>query len=325
MFVSNATTGVNTVLRSLEPELRADPGCELLVTDQEYNACRNALDVAAERSGAKVVVASLPFPCAGPEEIVEALMSKVTDRTRLVLIDHVTSQSAMVLPIEQIVEKLNERGIESLIDGAHGPGMVPVELKALGATYYTGNCHKWICAPKVAGFLWVQEDRRDVIRPLTISHGANAALGGQSRFEVEFGWTGTFDLTAYLSVPKALEVMGSLLPGGWDELRAANRALALEAREILCAALGIDVPCPDEMVGSMATLPIPDSGADAVPPAIPLYVDPLQDVILGDCGLELPIFPWPEFPQRVLRVSCQAYNSSPQYVRLALALKEVFA
>lgn len=324
VFVPNATTGVNTVLRSLESGMRADPGCELLVTDQEYNACRNALEVAAERTGAKVVVAELPFPCSGPDEIVAALLAKVSGRTRLVLIDHVTSQSAMLLPVAQIVAKLNELGIESLVDGAHAPGMVPLDLGSLGATYYTGNCHKWICAPKVAGFLSVCEDRREAVRPLTISHGANAALGGRSRFLVEFDWTGTYDPSAYLSVPRALEVMGQLLPGGWDELMAANRELALEGREILCGALGIDPPCPDEMIGAMATLPIPDSGPDAVPPRIPLYVDPLQDVILEKYGIELPIFPWPKFPQRVLRISAQAYNSSPQYVRLALALKEVF-
>lgn len=186
VFVPNATCGVNTVLRSLEPELAAAAGCELLVTDQEYNACRNALEVTAQRVGARVVVAELPFPCSGPEQIVEAVISKLTDRTRLVLLDHVTSQTGMVLPVAEIVAELNQRGVESLIDGAHAPGMLPLELDTLGATYYTGNCHKWICAPKVAGFLSVREDRRDAIRPLSISHGANAALGGRSRFVVEF-------------------------------------------------------------------------------------------------------------------------------------------
>ncbi|MFT4547103.1 MAG: isopenicillin-N epimerase [Verrucomicrobiales bacterium] len=324
VFVPNATTGVNTVLRSLEPELRADPGCELLVTDQEYNACRNALEATAERTGAKVVVAALPFPCSAPKEVVDALLGRVTERTRLVLIDHVVSQTGMVLPIGEIVEKLNDLGVESLIDGAHGPGMVEVNLRALGATYYTGNCHKWMCAPKVAGFLWVGEDRREVVRPLVTSHGANAALGGRSRFHAEFDWTGTFDPSAYLSVAKATEVMGGLLHGGWDELRAANRDLAVEAQEILCGALGIDAPCPEEMLGSMVTVPIPDSAVDAEAPSVPMYVDPLQNLLLEKYGIEVPIFPWPGFPQRVLRVSCQAYNSSPQYVKLALALKEIF-
>ncbi|MGI9241202.1 MAG: aminotransferase class V-fold PLP-dependent enzyme [Verrucomicrobiales bacterium] len=324
VFVPNATSGVNTVLRSLEPELREDPGCELLVSDQEYNACRNALEVAAERTGARIVVAELPFPCADPQQIVDAVISKLSRRTRLVLLDHVTSQTGMILPVADIVNILNQRGIESLIDGAHAPGMLALELDAIGASYYTGNCHKWICAPKVAGFLSVRGDRRETVRPLSISHGANAALGRRSRFVVEFDWTGTYDPTAYLSVPMALEVMGGLLPGGWDALRAANRELALEAREVLCGALGIEPPCPDEMIGSLVTLPIPDSAADASPPAIPLYVDPLQDVLLEKYQVELPIFPWPKFPQRVLRVSAQAYNSSPQYVRLALALKELF-
>ena len=323
-FVPNATSGVNTVLRSLEPELREHSSCELLVTDQEYNACRNALEVAAERTGAKVVVAALPFPCSAPGEIVAALMEQVNEHTRLVLIDHVTSQSAMVLPIEEIIAQLNARGVESLIDGAHAPGMLPLDLARLGATYYTGNCHKWVCAPKVAGFLAVQESRRETVRPLTISHGANSVPPGRSRFEAEFGWVGTFDPTAYLCAPKSIEVMGSLLPGGWEELRTANRALALDAREILCGALGIEPPCPESMIGSMVTLPIPDSPPDAEAPANPLYADPLQDVILERYAIELPVFPWPEFPQRALRISAQAYNSAPQYQRLAKALGELF-
>jgi len=324
VFVPNATFGVNTVLRSLESEFRADSGCELLVTDQEYNACRNALDATAAATGASVVVAELPFPCSEPGEIVDALLEKVTERTRLVLIDHVTSQSGMILPLAEIVAALNERGVESLIDGAHAPGMVSLNLDSLGATYYTGNCHKWICAPKVAGFLWVAAQRRENVRPLVISHGANAPLTGQSRYEMEFCWTGTFDPSAYLCVPRSLEAMGKLLPGGWDALRAANRELALEAREILCGALGIDVPCPDEMIGSLVTLPIPDYGPDEEKPTCLLYVDPLQNKILEKYAIEVPIFPWPEYPQRALRISAQAYNSSPQYVRLALALKEVF-
>ncbi len=320
VFVPNATTGVNTVLASLE--LAA--GDELVVTDQEYNACRNALDVAAERAGARVVVVRLPFPCSGPEEVVDAVMAGVTERTRLVLIDHVVSQTAMVLPIAEIVERLNEKGVESLIDGAHAPGMVDVDLRALGAPYYTGNCHKWMCAPKVAGFLWVGEHRREAIRPLVISHGANAPLGGRSRLHAEFDWTGTFDPTASLCVPEAIRVMGGLLPGGWDELRAANRALAIEAQGVLCAALGIDAPCPEAMVGSMATVPLPDSAADACPPSVPMYIDPLQDRLLEEYRVEVPVFPWPGFPQRVLRVSCQAYNTSAEYVRLGRGLRDVF-
>src|SRR5439155_1043152 len=147
--------------------LRFKRGDELLVTDHEYNACRNALNFIARQSGARIVVANVPFPLRAKEEVVDAVLSRVTSRTRLALLDHVTSQTGLVLPIQTLIRKLAHLGVETLVDGAHAPGMVPFHLRKLGATYYTGNCHKWLCAPKGAGFLHVKRDRRQSIRPLT--------------------------------------------------------------------------------------------------------------------------------------------------------------
>jgi isopenicillin-N epimerase len=219
-FVNNATTGVNTVLKSL----RFDPGDELLTTDHEYNASRNALDFVASRWGVKVVVAKLPWPVRSAQAVVDTVLSHVTERTRLLLIDHITSQTALVLPVAGLIRVLRERGVETLVDGAHAPGQVPISLRQLGAAYYTGNCHKWLCAPKGAAFLHVRGDLQPDIRPLVTSHGYNSRREDRSRFRLDFDWLGTDDPTPFLCVPKALEVMGGMLPGGWPEVMASNRA-----------------------------------------------------------------------------------------------------
>ena len=258
-FVANATGGVNAVLRSL----RFSPGDELLTTDHAYNACRNALDFAAGRAGARV-----------------------------------------------------------LVDGAHAPGMVPLDLGALGAAYYSGNCHKWLCAPKGSAFLWVRRDRQPDIRPLTISHGASAARPGRSRFRLEFDWTGTDDPTAWLAVPGAIEYLGSLLPGGWPELMARNRALALEARRLLCAATGTAPPCPEEMVGALASIILPDGPTTEIGWRRP---DPLQRRLYDGWDIEVPVMSWPAAPRRLVRISAQLYNAPADFERLAEALRRELA
>jgi isopenicillin-N epimerase len=312
VFVQNATTGVNTVLRSLTFE----SGDELLVTDQEYNACRNALEFVAERFRARVVVCPVPFPARSADDVVEAILSRVTARTRLALLDHVTSQTALVLPIARISAELAARGVDLLVDGAHAPGMVPLDVSAIGATYYTGNCHKWICAPKTAAFLYVRPDRQAAVRPLVISHGANSPRQDRSRFLIEFSWVGTTDPSAALAVPEAIRFMESVLPGGWDAIRSRNRALALAGRRVLCDALNIPVPCPEEMIGSMASIPLPDARPDERPVG-PLFLGPLQDRLRLEHGIEVPLVPWPAHPKRLLRISAQLYNSLPQYQFLA--------
>ena len=318
-WVANATTGVNSVLRSLA----LSRGDELLATDHEYNACRNALDVVAERAGAAVVVAPVPFPLSSADQVVEAVLAGVTGQTRIALLDHVTSQTGLVLPMAQLVRELDRRGVDTLVDGAHAPGMLDLDLDGLGAAYFTGNCHKWLCAPKGAAFLHVRRDRRERVRPLVISHGANSPRRDRSRFHLEFDWVGTADPTAVLCVPEAIRFMGSLLPGGWTELRRSNRRLALHARDELCRALGAAPPCPDEMIGSMAALPLPP-GPDEAPDSA-LYTDPLQAQLLDRWGIEAPVIPWPAPPARLIRISAQVYNRFEQYQLLAGALKTLLA
>jgi isopenicillin-N epimerase len=316
-LVPNATAGVNTVLNSLSLE----EGDELLVTDHEYNACRNALDWTAARRGARVVVASVPFPLRSPDEVVDAILRLVGPRTRLALIDHITSPTGMILPVERIVPELARLGVDTLVDGAHVPGMIGVNLRTLGAAYFTGNCHKWLCTPKGAAFLHVRSDRQAQIRPLSISHGANSPRTDRSRFRLEFDWTGTDDPTPYLCIPESIRYLGSLLPGGWPALMERNRALALEARGIVCRALGVAPPCPDSMIGTLATIPLPDGIPGS--PRPPLFLDPLQDALLERYRIEIPIVPWPAHPKRWVRLSAQLYNRREQYEYLAQALKEL--
>ena len=320
-LVANATMGANSVLRSL----RLGPGDEVLVTNHAYNACRNAAEYAAGQTGAKVVVASIPFPLRSPDEVRAQVLAAVTARTRLALLEHVTSPTALVLPIADLVRELAERGIDTLVDGAHAPGMLPLDISAIGAAYYTGNCHKWVCAPKGAGFLHVRRDRQSRIRPLAVSHGANARRTDRSRFLLEFDWTGTSDPTPWLCVPEAIRVVGGLRPGGWPQVMAENRALVLRARAHLATALDVPPPCPDSMIGTMASLPLPaltpaaNTGAG---PSVSL-LDPIQEELYARHAIEVPIQAWPAPPARLLRISANLYNHMQQYESLADALAAI--
>jgi isopenicillin-N epimerase len=314
-FVPNATTGVNTVVRSLE--LQA--GDELLTTDHAYNACRNALRW-HEKRGVKVTVASVPWPIGGSRQVTDAVLGAVTPRTRLVLLDHVTSPTGLIFPAQEIVRLLDQRGIDTMVDGAHAPGMVPLDVREIGAAYYTGNCHKWLCAPKGAAFLHVRRDRQDGLRPLVISHGANATRADRSRFRLEFDWGGTDDPTSFLCIPHALRFLGALLPGGWPELRDRNHALALRAGRLLCEALRVDPPAPEQMLGSLASVPLPDYEGEP-PPKRGAWWHPLQRALLEKHHIEVPVVLFPALPRQLVRIAAQIYNSEEQFARLGAALQ----
>ncbi len=319
-FVPNATTGVNTVLQSL----RFEPGDELLTDDHEYNATINAMRSVAARDGARVVIAPVPFPIAGPRDALDAIMAAVTERTRLVVVSQVTSPTALILPVAELIAVLERRGIDTLVDGAHAPGMIPLDLDALGAAYWTGNGHKWLCGPKGTAVLWVRADRRDRIHPLVVSHGANAPLDGRSRFRHEFDWVGTTDPTGYLALPAAIAWMRDVAApdgGGWPAIMAANHELALEGRDRIAAALGMEAPAPDRMLGSMAALPLPGLVDEAAAEA-------LQRRLEAEDGIQVPIGGWPvpaarsegAAPRILLRISAQRYNEPADYEALAAAL-----
>jgi isopenicillin-N epimerase len=323
-FVANATAGVNTVLRSLD----IGPGDELLTTDHEYNACLNALRVAADRADARVVMARLPFPLASADDAVDAILERVTERTRLAMVSHVTSPTAIVLPLERLVAELAARRVETLVDGAHAPGLVPLSLDSLGAAWYTGNGHKWLCGPKGAGFLYVRPDLQEAVRPLVISHGANDPRANRTRFRKEFDWTGTPDPTPALTLPFAIRYVGGLIDGGWPALMARNGSLAREATGLLCDQVGADAGAPVESVAAMSAVLLPEVPGLPSPVAYsPRDDDPLQAWLLAEAAVEVPVSPWPPAWQatdaprrRVLRISAHLYNELAEYQSLAESL-----
>ena len=312
-LITNATSGANTILRSLV----FNSEDEILVPDHAYQACRNAIDFVAQRWGARVVTCQIPFPIDSNQQILDIVMGAVTKRTKLVMIDTVTSPTGLRMPFEQLVAELEGKGIHVLLDAAHGPGMIPLDLNGLGASYVTGNFHKWLCSPKGSAFLYVRKDLQKQIHPLTISHGATFPLDGISRFRHEFDWVGTSDVSAWLAVPKAITEMQKISKCNWGEIIQKNRRLCIQGRNIICEALGLDAPCPDEMIASIATLKI----AESVTKARPLHEpDPLHQILLEKYGIQVPVWSWPSPEGRYLRISAQLYNHLDEYHYLAECL-----
>jgi len=302
VFVPNATTGANAVLRSLQLE----PGDEILHASHVYNAVRNTISYVAERAGAKVAVAEIPFPRPEAAAILKNIRQAIGKRTRIAVIDHITSPSGMVLPIEEIIQLCHAAGVPVLVDGAHGPGQVALDLPALGADWYVGTCHKWLCAPKGCGFLYARSDRRAELHPVTISHG----YGGG--FTTEFDWTGTMDPSAYLSLPSAIGFFERL---GGTALMERNRQLAAEAANLIADALRTEVGVLPGMTRNMGLVRLPIS-LEAKRSEVVKVRHALQAA-----GTDAPVHPvggamW-------LRLSAYAYNEIGDYRRLADLLPAV--
>ncbi len=314
-FVTNATSGVNTVLKSLDLK----PNDEIIVLDHSYQACWNAVDFITKKTGAKTVVAPIPFPIDSNEQIIEGILQKVTERTRLALIDTVTSPTGLRLPFEELVSELQSRNVDVLLDAAHGPGIVTLDIKKLDPAYVTGNAHKGLCTPKGSAFLYIREDRRNRIRPLSVSHGASVSGTDQERFRFEFDWTGTQDPTAWLCIPSAINHIGSMLSGGWPAIMDYNTNLAIQGRNLLLEALGTPKPSPDSMIVGLAAVLLPGSG---VLTTSALEPDPLHTLLFEKYRIQVPVFGWPHHNKRYLRIASYLYNSLEEYEYLAEVLKK---
>jgi isopenicillin-N epimerase len=299
-LVTNATEGSNAILRSL----KFGPADELLTTTHVYHAVRQAMKYVAGQSGAAYREIEVPLPVRSAEQVEELVVAGVSSRTRLLVIDHITSPTAIVFPVERIAAECARRGVETLIDGAHGPGMRPLNVPRTGATYYAGNLHKWACAPKGSAFVWARPDRRDAIHPLVISH----YLG--EGFAREFSWQGTRDISSWLSIPRALEFMSEL---GWERIMTHNHQMAAWVQQMLCESWGVEPisPMDGSMLGSMVTVPLPARFGQMNE----AQTQSLQQRLYDEYFLEVPLVRWSD--RLLVRPCCQIYNTPEDYRRLA--------
>jgi isopenicillin-N epimerase len=300
VFVDNATTGINAVLRSFG--LRQ--GDEVLVTDHAYGAVANAASFHARERSARVRTVELPAPSRGKRAFVDAVAGAIGPSTRLAVIDHVTSESALILPVEEIVARCHEQKVAVVVDGAHAPGALALDVPSIGADWYVGNLHKWAHAPRSCGFLWAAPDRQESLHPTVISWGLGKG------FAAEFDWVGTKDPSAYLAAPFAIAFMEEL---GIEAARAYCHALALEGARLLCARWSTPLDLDEAMVGTMATVPLPERMGSTSEDAAKL-----RDALLEEDRIEVQLHAWRE--RLWVRISMQIYNELGDVERLGAAV-----
>lgn len=303
VFVPNATTGVATVVASTP----LSPGDEVVTTDHAYHAIATTLHRTGALTGARIVTVPIALPIAQPADVVDAVAAALTERTRLLVVDAATSPTGVVLPLAEIVALARERGVPVLVDGAHAPGMLDVDIGSLGVDYWTGNLHKWVCSPKGAAILYVAPEHRDTIRPLVTSHGY------QQGFRAELSWGGTSDVTAWFAAPAAIDFLSSI---GWQRIRDYGAALVRYGQQLACDAIGAAPVVPEKMTAMMSLVPLPPGVATTYPATVELNnrlwhehrVEAMISTLNG---------------QGLLRLSGHVHNRAEDYERLAEVLPTV--
>lgn len=308
VYIPNATHGVNIIARSL----KLVPGDEILTSDHEYGACDNAWGSVCEKTGAKYIHQFIPLPVHSEDELVEQFWCGVTPKTRVVYLSHITSPTALRLPVERICQLARQAGILSIIDSAHAPGQIPVDLQTLGADVVFGNCHKWMLSPKGAAFLYVRRALQDLVEPLVVSWGSSPTpeKSTGSHFIDILQWTGTKDPSAALTVPRAIRFMRD---HNWEAVRWACHQLLRQAVERVCDLTGLPpaYPLESNFYSQMAIAPLPSS-ADLVT---------LKSRLYDAYRVEVPLTQYQE--QKFVRISVQGYNTQEDVDRLLVGLKEL--
>jgi isopenicillin-N epimerase len=282
-------------------------GDQVIITDHVYPAVSNTVRRACDAAGARLVIFPIPLPLPSPDEIFGSLVTLLGPRARMLVIEHVTSPTAAIFPVERIVSECRARGILTIVDAAHAPGMLPLDLRALGADVWTGNFHKWVCAPKGSAALVVSEEHRASMRPLITSQP------WLESFTQTFAWTGTHDPTAYLSTPAAIDFLGSF---GWDQVRARNHQLTTDARAVVADAIGAERLVDDAATGWMSIVPLPPGVATTREEA-----RALQAALYDGHRIEVPIVAWNG--RGLVRLSAHLYNRIEHYHALAEALRHL--
>jgi isopenicillin-N epimerase len=309
VFVPNATHGVNIVARSFPLQ----PGDEVLGTSHEYGAVERTWAFVCEAKGARYHSQPISLPVTSAADLIEELWRGVTPRTRALVISHITSPTALIFPVAEICRRAAAEGIITVIDGAHAPGQIDLNLDEIGADFYAGNLHKWTCAPKGSAFLYARPDRQPMLEPLVVSWGWRALEPGPSPFQDYFGWTGTADPAPYLSVPAAIAFQQE---HDWPAVRAACHALAASASQRISEITGLPPISPEtpNWWGQMRAIPLPRGTVTAAEVAQRLW---------QDYQIEIPMLDWQE--HRFVRISIQAYNTPCDVERLVAALAEILA
>jgi len=309
VFTTNVTESLNTVVKSLA----LGKGDEILITNHMYVNYPALLEELSERQGFRIVRVNIPYHVQDPAQITDIILAGVTSDTKLAIVDHITSTTAFIFPVQAIVAALDARGVDVFIDGAHAPGQVDIDLELLGAAYYGGNNHKWLCAPLSSGFLYVRPDKQDRIIPAIGSGFARSSLP----FIERFSWQGVIDVTPRLMVPETLRLMASLHDQGWEGIYKRNHKLAMAARKKISVHLGIDSLAPESMVGSMFTLPLGRLNfSDEDMAKSPLHRG--YDYMVQKYGFGVIFSQFDD--DYIVRVTCHLYNNINDYDVLADAL-----
>lgn len=300
VFVPNVTTGVNAVLRSVP----LAPGDEVVISELAYGGVALAAQAVARDRGAILRTIEMPAPLRDAGDVVDAFVRAITPRTTLVIVDHITAQSALVLPVATIAAECHARGVPVLVDGAHAPGSIAVDIPATGADWYSGNLHKWAHAPRSCGILWAKPEHQGTLRHPIVSWGSGRG------FHAEFEHTATIDPTSYLAAPEGIAL---LREWDFDAVLGYIHGLAVEAGAALAAQWGTTLDAASDMIGSMVTVPLPEEAGSTADEAARLRL-----ALLVEDHIEVPVHAWRG--RLWTRVSCQVYNDRSDVDRLAEAV-----